>query len=194
MKTLLYLLKTWIVYSLISGLILSVISGCAYRWGASGRSLPGGYSQVYIPLFKNYSMEPGVEVSFTNQLKLQFERSKVARVSNEAQAEVILEGEILSIRYVPMASSASRQQPDVVLVSTYDVQVDLAITLKRASDRTVLWQSFFKSARSYGAPQVSQGIINSVNPLYNLSARRQNIDLIASSMMNEAHDRISENY
>ena len=72
--------------------ILSLLSltSCAYRWGSPDRSLPGGYRQVYIPVFKNLTPEPGIEVDFTNALRREFERSKIARISeyDAADAEI----------------------------------------------------------------------------------------------------------
>jgi hypothetical protein len=173
---------------------LSGLSGCGYRWGTTDRTLPGGYELVYVPVFKNLSMEPGVEVHFTNHLRLNFERSNLVKLTSQSQAEAFLEGEIRSTSYIPQSSSESPYQAGVVLVSSYEIRVVVLLTLRRATDRSIIWQSSFSGARTYSAPQVREAVINSVNPLYNLSARRQNIEAIAGALMAEAHDRISENF
>lgn len=176
--------------------MVSVAGGCAYRWGNASRSLPGGYSHVYIPMFRNLSMEPGAEVVFTNQLKTNFERSKVARVSEQAQAEVVLEGVIRSIAVNPSPAAGFESQllTQVVLSKQYDIKIQMDLTLRRISDGKVLWSGEFNSKGSYVAGTVQQPVINTVNPLYNLSARKKSVDDLASGMMAEAHDRISENF
>lgn len=44
-------------------LFMLLLASCAYRLGSPDRGLPGGYRQVYIPMFKNMSQEPGIEVA-----------------------------------------------------------------------------------------------------------------------------------
>lgn len=181
-------------------------SACAYRLGAPDRSLPGGYKQISIPIFKNLSMEPGIEVSFTNAMIHEFSRSKTARIVDPIFAEAQLLGEILSVRYRPAGENVGKpldpSDPNpaqglptgTVLASTYYIVIETKVTLRRRSDGTILHEKVYVRERPYSAPAVKQAGINTVNPLYNLSARRQNIDLMANDMMAEAHDRLSENF
>lgn len=62
------------------------------------------------------------------------------------------------------------------------------------SDQSVIWTGSFDGSRTYSAASVSLAGIHSVNPLYNLSAKRQNIMLIANDLMAEAHDRIRRTF
>lgn len=170
-------------------------AGCAYHMGSPDRSLPSGYKQVTIPIFKNLSMEPTIEVAFTNSLIKEFERSKIARIVDPAQAEVVIEGVIQTVAYVPGGKLDPSVLPmGAVLAGSYDIQVVTTITVKRQSDQSVLWTGQFTRGRTYNAPQVTLPGINTVNPLYNLSARRQNFDVLAADMMAEAHDRLTENF
>jgi hypothetical protein len=139
-------------------------------------------------------MEPSVEVVFTNSLIKEFERSRIGRIVEPSQAEVIIEGEIKSIAYKTGGKKDSGLPTGVVLATTYDIEMIVGITVKRQSDQSVLWAGEFTRTRSYGAPQVTLPGINTVNPLYNLSARRQNFDVLAADMMAEAHDRLTENF
>jgi hypothetical protein len=70
----------------------------------------------------------------------------------------------------------------------------VTVKVVRQADGTELWAGSFSGERTYAAPQVTLAGVNSVDPLYNLSARRQNIDLMANDLMLEAHDRITENF
>ncbi|PIS09997.1 MAG: hypothetical protein COT73_11760 [Bdellovibrio sp. CG10_big_fil_rev_8_21_14_0_10_47_8] len=164
-------------------------SGCAYRLGSPDRSLPGGYRQVFVPVFKNKSMEPGIEVDFTNALIQEFERAKIARVTDQHQAEIIALGVIEAVDY-----SSSGRPEEGVLATQYSVVIRVSVTLVRNTDKSVVWSGSFSGERTYVAPQVKASVINTVNPLYNLSARRQNIGVAAAKMMAEAHDRMTENF
>lgn len=173
------------------------LSSCAYKLGSPDRSLPGGYKQVHIPIFKNLSLEPGVEVAFTNALRQEFERSHIARIAEPKQSEVILEGSIMRVEY---RSTSKKQDGDssipngTVLTSEYAINIDVVVNLRRFSDNKVLWSGSFTNERLYAPPRLAAAGINTVNPLYNLSARRQNIDVMAEQLMSEAHDRLTENF
>ncbi len=179
--------------------LVFALSGCAYHLTGPNRSLPQGYHQMSVPIFKNYSQEVGVEVSFTNSFIQEFRRSQVAKVVDPAQAEVVIEGEIRSIGYtgsgkIDLVTKDTKIATGPVLATAYDIAVVVGITVRRLSDKTVLWAGEFNRTTTYSAPQVTLAGINTVNPLYNLSARRQTIDSMANDMMAEAHDRITENF
>lgn len=172
-----------------------VTAGCAYRLGAADRSLPGGYRQLSIPIFRNLSQETGIEVAFTNALITEFERSRSGKVVEPAQSEVQVEGEITSVQYLSDSSRSGGTLPTgSVLTTEYQILAKVKITVRRVSDRSILWEGSFTRDRTYVAPQVTQAGLNTVNPLYNLSSRRQNIEIIAADMMSEAHDRMTENF
>lgn len=170
-------------------------SGCAYRLGSPDRSLPGGYRQITIPIFKNLTQETGIELGFTNSLIQEFERSRVARITAPQQSEVLVEGEIVAVTYNMSGVRDGGALPTgTVLATEYRILITANVTLRRQADKSVLWQGTFNGERTYVAPQVTAAGINTANPLYNLSARRQNIDVLATEMMSEAHDRMTENF
>ena len=172
-----------------------VTAGCAYHLGSPDRGLPGGYRQLTIPIFKNLTQEVGIEVDFTNALIQEFERSRNGRVVEPSQSEVQVEGEIQTVQYLPGGKKEGGTLPTgVVLASEYRILVTTKVTLRRLADRSILWTGSFSGERTYVAPQVTQAGLNTVNPLYNLSARRQNIQVMAADMMSEAHDRMTENF
>ncbi|HEY8269789.1 MAG TPA: LPS assembly lipoprotein LptE [Pseudobdellovibrionaceae bacterium] len=186
---------------MLGSLLLQVLlGGCAYRIGMSSRSLPGGYKYLSIPVFKNVTQEIGIEVGFTNALIQEFERSQVGRVTSENLSDVKIVGVVEAIQYLPGTkrtageSSAPYLPEGTVLASDYRILVSVKVSIVRQSDNTQIWTGGFTGERTYNAPLVTLAGVNSVNPLYNLSARRQNIDSVANDMMAEAHDRITENF
>lgn len=130
----------------------------------------------------------------------EFQRSRVARVVDNALSEVAVMGTIDSVQYFPGAKRLSGDSATPLLPSgsalASEYRIILAVTVRvvRQADGTELWKGSFSGERTYQAPQVTLAGVNSVNPLYNLSARRQNIDLMANDLMLEAHDRITENF
>jgi len=166
----------------------------------SSRSLPGGYKYLSIPVFKNSTQETGIEVGFTNALIQEFERSQVGKVTNENLSDVKIVGIVESVQYLPGSklkpgdSNALYMPRETVLAQDYRILVVATVRIIRQADNTTIWTGSFSGERTYVSPRVTLAGVNSVNPLYNLSARRQNIDSVANDMMAEAHDRITENF
>jgi hypothetical protein len=185
---------------LILAFILSTSSGCAYRFGLSDRALPGGYTEVAVPVFKNKTQDVGIEMYFTNALIRRFARSQVARVTSKEDSPVTLEGTIRQIDTVPgpgltNADSQLHTLPDnAVLTSDYRMVVAVDMVLKRKSDDKILWRGTFNNERVYQAALIGGQVSNSADPLYDHNARMQTLSLLAEDMMQEAHDRITENF
>jgi hypothetical protein len=168
--------------------------------GVASRTVPGGYTQVSVPVFKNKTQEVGIEVGFTNSLIHEFQRSRIARVVDNSLSEVSVIGTIDHVDYLPVSKLAAGDSAALnlplgsVMASEYRILLTVTVKVIRQADGTELWKGSFSGERTYAAPQVTLAGTNSVNPLYNLSARRQNIDLMAVDLMSEAHDRITENF
>ena len=188
------------VLKLMMAFVISCVSsGCAYRLGVAGRTLPGGYQAVEVPVFANASQEPGLETAFTNFLIQEFERNKVAAVRKRGDAPTTLKGEILSVTYQPTGPIQKGDKapllPDgAVLATGYRVLVVTRLQLIEKKSGRILWTSEFDAESAYAAPQVTVARVNTVNPLYNLSTRRRVIEAMARDLMIEAHDRLTENF
>ncbi len=175
------------------------VTGCAYHYGLAERSLPGGYTQVAIPVFKNKTAEVGIEPYFTNALIRRFNRSQVARVGDKESAPVLLEGVITKIDTASVSTILSDANKnllpeDTVLTTQYRLTVSAEITIRRKSDDRVIWQGSFSNEKVYAAPLLGTPVVNSANATYNQSARMEYISRLAEEMMSEAHDRITENF
>lgn len=173
-------------------------SACAYTGGFGNRALPGGYSLVSVPVFRNQTIEAGGEVYFTNALIRELERSKVVKIVSKSDAQATVEGVVENIAFVPGSKSEAAPgnslPAQTVLTTSYSVRVTTRITLRRNSDQVVLWTNVFEGERSYNAPQITLPGVNSANATYNHSARHQTIAALALDMMAEAHDRLTENF
>lgn len=186
--------------------IVLLSSSCAYKVGQKFRSLPGGYQKLSIPVIKNKSFEPGAEGIFIQALKEEFLRSTVLKVVPDSEAQVRLEGEIESIRNDPSGSEKKAEENitgtnnsnylprGTVLTTSYNLTMVISLKLVKVSTQEVLWQSRFVSTRPYIASQVTTAGINSVNPIYNQSAKRLIIEGISSELSNQIHNNLTENF
>lgn len=180
-------------------LMIFLTTACSYRWGFRERAVPGGYTQIAIPIFKNTTKEVGLESDFTNALIRRFERSQVARVTTTEIAPVRIDGvvdklEVVSGPGVQGGKSDNTLPQDAVLTSEYSLKLHARVYLRRQSDEKVIWQGDFEDQRNYQAPRIGEPVVNSANATYNQSARRTALAGLAEEMMQEAHDRITENF
>ncbi len=181
-------------------LTVAVMPSCAYKLSTNLESLPGDVRHIQIPLFKNSSPEPGAEIYFTNSLKSEALRSRVAKLENESgQAEAILQGTIISIETLAgdsvIESSANPYLASgTVLATQYALSVNIFLELKKKDSSLVLWSGNFKQSKNYTAAQITLPVINTSNSLYNQSAKRQTLDALSKEMMQAAFDRMLENF
>lgn len=188
--------------------ILLSISACGYRFGYASRSLPGGYDQLAIPVFKNNTQIVGIEPYFTNAIREEFDRSKIAKVVDKGVAPVVLNGTIIGIqiaRGVPTRGEydfkegkdtpgLARLPKNTALSTELRVIVSSDIELVRSSDKTVLWRGSFQNEVVYSAARIGTAVVNSANANYNDSIFQQKIAELSLVMMEEAHDRVTENF
>jgi len=172
-----------------------VTSSCAYRWGKSNRVLPGGFQNISLGIFQNKTQEPQIEVFFSNALLAEFERGRVANIVSPQYAEARVVGVIDRIDILPGGRREGGDlPPGTILASEYRILIRATIQVIRKSDQKVIWSNVFNGERTYVAPQVTQSVVNTVNPLYNQSARRLNIDVLSRQMMSEAFALMTENF
>lgn len=146
-----------------------------------------------------------IEPMFTNALVEQFETSKIARIVGDNVAPVSLQGKILSVtfrREAPVRGRGSATSNSEIpklprgtsLATQFRVQVKTELALVRNSDSKVLWKSFFDNEIVYQGPRLGTNVVNSANANYNHSARKQKMSELAVTMMQDAHDRVTENF
>lgn len=179
--------------------IAILMSSCAYKVGQKFRSLPGGYQKMSIPVIKNKSMEPGAEAIMTQALKEEFFRSTVLKIVSDNEAEVRLEGQIDSLRYDwignPLTPDPNNNLPTGTVMGTvYNMTVLLTVKLVKTSTSEVLWQSQFTGSRPMNASRVTIAGVNSINPIYNQSAKRTVFEVVASELSNQIHNNLTESF
>lgn len=200
---------------------LIVLAGCAtYHFGKGARALPGGYDRVSVPMFVNRTQEVGIEPYFTEALRTEFERSQAAHVTSEVDAQLVIEGTIISVIYTPtiqinyqstgLISPTGHQFPGAplpgatpalqtntlpytaVLNSQYQVVVTVRLNARKNSDHSILWTSDFVSQRQYLAPLLGLPSLPNGTPGLNTAAPLYNQTSRVETIALLAHDMMSE--
>lgn len=178
-----------------------ILSACSYNWGGVSRGIPGGYDKITVPMFRNSTAESGIEPYFTSAIIEEIERGALAHVTTRTDAQLILDGEIESVRFIQEEKATKDQggafanlPNDAVMTKAYRLVVAVKLSLRRISDETVIWSGDFQGEQRYEAPLVTDVNENSVNPLYNQSARHLTMKVLSKVIMAEVNDRMTENF
>ena len=108
------------VFALLSILALGPLSGCAgYRVGnTSGRDLQGVRS-VYVPVVKNTSLQPDIQMTVTNAIIRRFNDDGTLQVNQDANADSELDVVITNVQKTEVSSTTS----DILVAAKYQVTI-----------------------------------------------------------------------
>jgi hypothetical protein len=115
-----------VVTRVLTGLLLVfVLSGCAgYRLGdISGRNLQGVHS-VYVPVVKNVSLEPDLQVIATDAIIQRFNSDGTLEVNQNGNADSELDVTIDSVSRSAIASSVT----NILVTSQYQLTINAKVT------------------------------------------------------------------
>lgn len=119
--------------------------GCGYHFSGS-QGLPGGVKTIYLPLFVNRTAEPLLENRLTAQVsELLVRQAGVVQVSDRAQAEAVLQGEVNS--YSSRAIAYDSQDA----ISEYRSSLEISAKLRQVTDGRLLWQTTLSWDSDYPA-------------------------------------------
>ena len=101
------------------------LSGCAgYRVGdISGRDLQGVRS-VYVPVARNTSLEPDLQMTVTNAIIRKFNSDGTLEVNQNTNADSELDITIISVAKTPVRSS----QTDILVTAQYQLTIQATAT------------------------------------------------------------------
>ncbi len=175
-----------------------MLTACAYNVGMQTRALPQGYRAIEVPVFTNLTLETGAETSFTNAIIAELSRLPSVSVQEPGAGEVKLFGQIKSISVLPSSEQSSAQNPLVPFGATiatgYTVAIKLEVRLLRRTDNTLIWSTEVVQARSYTSAQMLATGLNTLNPLYNQSAKTRAVTLLAQDMASLVVDQMTETF
>jgi len=176
------------------------LSSCSYNWGHQGKKLPGDMKVVAVNFFENQTPEVGVEEIFTNTLIKELRRSGLLSVKGEANADGYFQGKILDLSTRGSATTSGFENadgtpiPGAALHTVWTINCTIEISLYSLPERKRVWTSTFRQRSSYRGPSLKKFGLRSSNALYNQSLKEQNVRALASELIEEAFDKMTETY
>ena len=172
-------MKRCLRFFFVLPVLLAVTVGCGYHRVGFGNNVPGDIHKVAVPVFRNDSYEPGIEVTITNAFREEIIRSGFVKLSPVKDADAVVMGIIKKFKVKPISFSSE------------DFAVEYRATLTmhlRLVSRTgvILWEdrNFFE-VEDY---RVSPDIFESE------AARQAATVTIARKIMADVHDRIFDGF
>jgi outer membrane lipopolysaccharide assembly protein LptE/RlpB len=133
--------RNYIKVLLVLGMML--FGGCGYQMVGKETHVPPGLNSVAVPTFSNRTLEPGIEVPFTQGFLREFINDRRVRVVNRREADSILEGVIKDFQIY----SVSYDRSGIAL--EYQTTVVIDLTLKKQSGEILWKEQNFSETRWY---------------------------------------------
>ncbi len=129
--------------------LLLVLYGCGYQLAGKETHLPPGVTSVAIPTLKNLTLEPGIEVTFTQAFLNEFIQDQRVKVVDRSQADSVLEGTLKTFYILSVSYDVSG------FALEYQTVVVMDINLKKKSGE-VVWseKDLMERARYRTSPNV----------------------------------------
>jgi outer membrane lipopolysaccharide assembly protein LptE/RlpB len=122
-----------------------LLSACGYQLSGTKTHVPPGITSLAIPTFVNKTLEPGIEVPFTQGFLREFLFDSRVKILGRTEADAVLEGVIKAFDLQSVSYNRSG------FVMEYQTNVVVDLTLKR-KDGEVLWRlNDLSEARWYRA-------------------------------------------
>ncbi|HSB03646.1 MAG TPA: LPS assembly lipoprotein LptE [Thermodesulfobacteriota bacterium] len=112
---------------------LILVGGCGYQLSGKETHAPPGVNSISIPTLINQTLEPGIEIPFTQAFLREFIQDKRVKVVDRREADSVLEGIIKSFSIFSVSYDKSGYALEYQTVAVID------ITLKKKSGE-ILWK------------------------------------------------------
>jgi len=112
---------------------LILLSSCGYR---IAYHLPPDISSIAVPILKNETYQPGIEVPITNQIITEFLRDGSLKVRKKGDSDLLLSGKIIAYKRNVVAFDPEDTDEPI----EYRLYLRLGFTLKDLRTNKVLWK------------------------------------------------------
>ncbi|MFB3883602.1 MAG: LPS assembly lipoprotein LptE [Thermodesulfobacteriota bacterium] len=122
---------------------VALLLGCGYHMVGGTTHLPPGLTSMAIPTFTNQTLEPGIEVQFTQGFLREFINDRRIKVVDRGEADSILDGVIKSFNIYSVAYDLSG------IATEYQTTVVIDLTLKKPNGEVLWKEQDFSETRWY---------------------------------------------
>ena len=133
--------RNYIKVLLVLGMML--FGGCGYQMVGKETHVPPGLNSVAVPTFSNQTLEPGIEVPFTQGFLREFINDRRVRVADRGEADSVLEGVIKSFNIYSVAYDRSG------IATEYQTNVVIDLVLKKQTGEVLWKEQDFSETRWY---------------------------------------------
>lgn len=158
------------------GILMAVLgAGCGYHTPGAGDAWVGqGGRTMYVELFANRTVEPYLDSVVTDEVSVQFSRSRLVELSeNRGIADLLLSGTVTSFDSSVGAYDADDE------ITEYTAHMTVKVRLTRRSDGAVLWQGDLQRSEIYPATRDKNLQQEGESQAARIVARRIAEDLVA---------------
>ncbi|MBF0495441.1 MAG: LptE family protein [Deltaproteobacteria bacterium] len=166
----------WLLLILLT-ICMWVAIGCGYGFGPGEVKLPPHAKNVFILMFDNKTTEPDIGAFFSDALGFEFSRSGVLKVTDRTRADLIVEGEVVSLK----VDTISYGQFNVPLEKRAWMTVKVRLT--ELGTNKVLWRDD-KMSWHY------EYLVDVSDPRAGEASLREAIRQIAKNLAQKMHDRM----
>lgn len=156
------------------GALLLCLSGCAgYHVGPVKPAVMSQVRTIAVPSFKNYTLEPRLEVLVANALIRQLQQDGTYKITSERDADAIVEGSIERIERLPARGVRKGNNTPADFYQTSEFTLNLVLSVKvleKNSGKTLYFKSFsgkssffVSSTNSAIAPATTPATATNVN-------------------------------
>jgi outer membrane lipopolysaccharide assembly protein LptE/RlpB len=157
------------------------IAGCGYHVAGRASRLPSEWKEIAVPAFKNATNRYRIEQRLTAAVIREFiSRTKYRIIQDEASADAVLHGEVLSVETAPVLFDATTGQVTTMLVTVH-ARVQL---VDNRTQKPVYHNSDMVFRDEYQISSDVQSFFEEQNPAIDRMARAFASQLVANILEN----------
>ncbi len=188
----------WQAFLALLGFVALVFSACGYQFQHTVNPLKKlGIQKIYVEIFENRTLFPGVEHFFTTAMVREISHSKSFQLVNQrAAADAILKGSVYGAQNTPSTIQVKLEDASLVSVAnTFYSKIRCAITMVDRDGKVILSRTFVRNKNHPAALVLDSNFhikkdANVTAPLINNSEQRITYRFLAKEMMSNAYQYI----
>lgn len=134
--------KTWI---LLSSVVLLAFPGCGYHLGGFKPAALSKVSSIRMTVFQNNSFEPAAGALVSSALAEEIQKDGSFRLGSRGKAQARIEGEVTSVQFVQLRSSAQ----DTYRSSEFGLELNVSYKVIDSATNKVLMSGTETGTSSY---------------------------------------------
>ncbi len=187
--------------SILSIVFCIILTGCGYSLRGAKNPLHSlGIRKIHISNFRNNTYRPGIEYYFSKAMVQEVERYDAFEITNNPEeADAIISGSISGIQ-VSAVTKNVRIDGDTTaaIASSFNGSISCTVTMSNKHGREI-FNVTFSGSKAFPASLVVEETDNEIirgsndtTPLFNDSEQRLSIRFLATQLMADAYQKLTD--